>query len=88
MGPAATTAARQPFPSDAASVLQRDFLDRQPLLATVNLIIAAITASALLGVAAHAAVLAWFAAMLVVQIVRAGLWWTLRAAPSRSRMRK
>lgn len=78
-GPAVrAAAARRAFTPDAASLLQRDFLDRQPLLAMVNLIIAAITASVLLGVAGRRAVLAWLAAMLVVQTARIGLWWAIR----------
>ena len=72
---------------DAATLLRQDFLGRQPLLALINLAIAAITAAVLAGAAPMLAVLGWFGTIVAAQLTRLGLWHASRRATGPGRRR-
>lgn len=63
---------------DARRLLLGDLLDRQPLLAAINLVLAALTAWLLADDVAAAGLLAWLAAQALVQAGRTLLWLALR----------
>ncbi len=60
--------------SDPAALLFQDFLDRQPLLAAINVVIATLTEVVLARGVPSGASLAWLAAMLAAQCARIAIW--------------
>lgn len=72
---------------DAAALLQQDFLARQPLLALINLVIAAITATVLSDAAPLPLVLGWLGTIVAMQLARLGLWHASRRATPPKRRR-
>ena len=67
---------------EPARLLLDDFLQRQPLLAAINGLIAALTALALAGTAPPGVLLVWLLAMLVAQASRLALWLAVRFHPA------
>jgi GGDEF domain-containing protein len=68
-------------PDDPGRLLLHDFLQRQPLLASINGLIAVLTALALAGAAPPRVLLAWLVAMLLAQASRVALWLAARSRP-------
>jgi diguanylate cyclase (GGDEF)-like protein len=73
-----TAVARDAMSGNPARLLLRDFLDRQPLLALINVVVATLTAGVLAVTAPEPAALAWLLAMLVAQAGRVAAWVLLR----------
>ena len=67
---------------EPARLLLDDFLQRQPLLAAINGLIAALTALALAGTAPPGVLLVWLLAMLVAQASRLALWLAVQFHPA------
>ena len=66
-------------PTDPARLLLRDFLDRQPLLALINVVVATLTAAVLASTVSYPAAMAWLLAMLLAQASRVAAWVCLRS---------
>ncbi len=64
--------------SDPARLLLVDFLDRQPLLAAINFLLAAFAALALAGAAPPLILWSWLSAMLLAQASRVAIWYAVR----------
>ena len=66
-------------PTDPARLLLRDFLERQPLLALINIVVASLTAAVLAAALPYRAVLAWLVVMLLAQASWVAVWAGLRS---------